>query len=160
MQVSNLFLGPAAHPKIRRKKASSPKSPFPEIKSEMGLRQLLPFLLFSSAHVTLSRASQGCQMVYIFADQNKTILIHFWGPWNGHFVYIIRPFGIFKAVWCNLLIFGRFCGHFVYIFPFWYVVPRKIWQPRKIWHPWTARRLVFYVDSDKLLLLRLKPTFS
>jgi hypothetical protein len=23
---------------------------------------------------------------------------------------------------------GIFCGHLVYIFQFWYVVPRKIWQ--------------------------------
>jgi hypothetical protein len=25
--------------------------------------------------------------------------------------------------------FGIFCGHFGIFFPFWYVVPRKIWQP-------------------------------
>jgi hypothetical protein len=30
--------------------------------------------------------------------------------------YILRPFGL-----C--------CGHFDILFPFWYVVPRKIWQP-------------------------------
>jgi hypothetical protein len=24
---------------------------------------------------------------------------------------------------------GTFCGHFVYFFPFWYALPRKIWQP-------------------------------
>jgi hypothetical protein len=27
--------------------------------------------------------------------------------------------------------FGTFCGHLVYVFPFWYVVQRKIWQPWK-----------------------------
>jgi hypothetical protein len=27
--------------------------------------------------------------------------------------------------------FVTFCDHLVYIFPFWYVVPRKIWQPYK-----------------------------
>jgi hypothetical protein len=25
--------------------------------------------------------------------------------------------------------FGLFCGHLVYFSPFWFVVPRKIWQP-------------------------------
>jgi hypothetical protein len=32
--------------------------------------------------------------------------------------------------------FGKFCifyGHLVYIYPFWYVVPRKIWQPRHVY---------------------------
>jgi hypothetical protein len=42
----------------------------------------------------------------------------------------------FKAVWSTLRTFGTFCGHLVYFmairkifFPFWYIVPRKIWQP-------------------------------
>jgi hypothetical protein len=40
---------------------------------------------------------------------------------NGHFVhftvfcYILWTFGIVVVIW--------------YIFPFWYFVPRKIWQP-------------------------------
>jgi hypothetical protein len=28
-----------------------------------------------------------------------------------------------------LLPFGTFCGHLVHFVPFWYFVPRKIWQP-------------------------------
>jgi hypothetical protein len=39
------------------------------------------------------------------------------------------------AIWYILQPFGKFCGHLVYLwlfgifFPFWYVLPRKIWQP-------------------------------
>jgi hypothetical protein len=42
---------------------------------------------------------------------------------NCHSVY-------FTAIWyaCILWPFGIFCGYLVYFFPFWYVVPRKIWQ--------------------------------
>jgi hypothetical protein len=43
----------------------------------------------------------------------------------------------FMVIWYILWSFGIFCGHLVYfmaiwyipIFPFWYVVPRKIWSP-------------------------------
>jgi hypothetical protein len=43
------------------------------------------------------------------------------GIFHVHLVYftvignILRPFGLF-------------CGHLLYFSPFWYVVPRKIWQ--------------------------------
>jgi hypothetical protein len=40
----------------------------------------------------------------------------------SHFVY-------FTAKWYILWLFGTFGGYLVYFFPFWYVVPRKIWQP-------------------------------
>jgi hypothetical protein len=39
---------------------------------------------------------------------------------------VFGPFDISKAMWCNLCPFGIFCGHLVYIFPFWYVLPRNI----------------------------------
>jgi hypothetical protein len=35
---------------------------------------------------------------------------------------IVRPIGIYNA---RLVYFGNL----VYLFPFWYFVPRKIWQP-------------------------------
>jgi hypothetical protein len=37
----------------------------------------------------------------------------------------------FWAIWSILLPFGIFCSNLVnFVFsPFWYVVPRKIWQP-------------------------------
>jgi hypothetical protein len=50
--------------------------------------------------------------------------------------------GNFMAIWNILWPFGIFCGHLVYFVtiwyisrafgtfsPFWYVIPRKIWQP-------------------------------
>jgi hypothetical protein len=33
------------------------------------------------------------------------------------------------AIWDILWPFGTFCIHLVHFFPFWYHVPRKIWQP-------------------------------
>jgi hypothetical protein len=42
---------------------------------------------------------------------------------------ILWTFGLFAVIWSILLTFGIFCGHFVNIFTFWYVVRRKIWQP-------------------------------
>jgi hypothetical protein len=48
---------------------------------------------------------QGCQLVY-FQTKNHN-LCKFWSLW---------PFGIF-------------CGHFGIFFPFWCIVPSKIWQP-------------------------------
>jgi hypothetical protein len=40
----------------------------------------------------------------------------------GHVVY-------FTAIWYILWTFGIICGKFGIFFPFWYVVPGKIWQP-------------------------------
>jgi hypothetical protein len=78
-------------------------------------------------------------LVYVTAIGN-----FFWPFW-----YILWSFSIFcghlvyfVVIWYILWSFGIFCGHLVYfvviwyilwlfgIFsPFWYVVPRKIWQP-------------------------------
>jgi hypothetical protein len=35
----------------------------------------------------------------------------------------------FTANWYILWTFGMFCGNLVYFPPFWYFVPRQIWQP-------------------------------
>jgi hypothetical protein len=40
----------------------------------------------------------------------------------GHLVY-------FTAFRVTSWTFGKFCGNLAYFPPFWYVVPRKIWQP-------------------------------
>jgi ABC-type spermidine/putrescine transport system permease subunit II len=37
----------------------------------------------------------------------------------------------FTAIGNSLGPVGIFCGHLVYISPFWYFVPRKIWQLRR-----------------------------
>jgi hypothetical protein len=65
---------------------------------------------------------------YIFRPK-ISILIYFWGLWEGQFWYILWPFCIFNAVWCTLWSFGIFCGPLVYISQFGHFVPRKIWQP-------------------------------
>jgi hypothetical protein len=44
------------------------------------------------------------------------------GIFYEHLVY-------FTAILTILWPFGIFCGHLVNFSPFWYVVPRKIWQP-------------------------------
>jgi hypothetical protein len=46
------------------------------------------------------------------------ILVYFMTIWS-----IFGPLEIFYGH------FGIFCGHLVYCPPFWYFVPRKIWQP-------------------------------
>jgi hypothetical protein len=47
-----------------------------------------------------------------------------------------KNIGIFYDHWVNFAATGSilwpffiFCGHLVYFSPFWYLVPRKIWQP-------------------------------
>jgi hypothetical protein len=35
----------------------------------------------------------------------------------------------FTDIWYTLWTYGIFCGNLVFFPPFWYVVPRKIWQP-------------------------------
>jgi hypothetical protein len=70
----------------------------------------------------------GCQMLY-FKTKNPIlgkflrvlkwkVLVYFMALCS-----ILRPFSIF----CGHLII--FHGYLVYFFPFWYLVPRKIWQP-------------------------------
>jgi hypothetical protein len=62
-------------------------------------------------------------------DMQWQMLVYLWsfGPFYDHLVY-------FVAIWYNLWTFGIF-------FPFWYVVPRKIWQPCSELHP-------FFIASD------------
>jgi hypothetical protein len=43
------------------------------------------------------------------------------GIFYDHLVY----FSTIENILCP---FGIFCGHLVYFYPFWYFVPRKIWQ--------------------------------
>jgi hypothetical protein len=44
------------------------------------------------------------------------------GIFYGHLKYLL-------ATWNISLPFGLFFGHLVCFSPFWYIVPRKIWQP-------------------------------
>jgi hypothetical protein len=44
------------------------------------------------------------------------------GMFYGHVVHF--------TVFCYILLtYGKVCGNLVYFIPFWYFVPRKIWQP-------------------------------
>jgi diadenosine tetraphosphatase ApaH/serine/threonine PP2A family protein phosphatase len=49
---------------------------------------------------------------------------------------ILLPFSIFVAIW-------YFCGHFGIPFPFWYVLPRKIWQTSAGGNPFAGGRQHF-----------------
>jgi hypothetical protein len=71
---------------------------------------------------------QGCQMVCFqtknpnFGEILEGLAMENLGIFYDHMVYftairnILRPFGIFY-------------DHLLYISPFWYFVPKKIWQP-------------------------------
>jgi hypothetical protein len=74
------------------------------------------------------RGDQGCQMVS-FKTKNPN-LGKFWRALD------LKMFTYFMAIWNSLQTFGDilwpfgiFCGNLVYFSPFWYFVPRKIWQP-------------------------------
>jgi hypothetical protein len=49
----------------------------------------------------------------------RMILVYFMNIWS-----ILQPFDT-GILWT----FGIFCGNLVLISPFWFIVPRKIWQP-------------------------------
>jgi hypothetical protein len=73
-----------------------------------------------------SQLEQGCQMV---SFQTKIpSWVNLGGPWNLKCWYILWPFGISYS---RLAIFGAIrecCDNLEYFSPFWYIVPRKIWQ--------------------------------
>jgi hypothetical protein len=96
--------------------------------------------------------NRGCQMAYF---QTKIpIWVNVGGSWNGSCQYpyfiafgsILRPFCIF---WGHLLYFM----FLVYSFPFWYVVPRKIWQP---WFELSWNGGATYVTMSKSILQKVK----
>jgi hypothetical protein len=68
---------------------------------------------------------QDCQMVYF---QNKNCN-------SGTFRRVLqwKMLVYFTAIWYILWTFGTFCIYLVHFSPFWYIVPRKIWQPG----PWS-----------------------
>jgi hypothetical protein len=85
-------------------------------------------LFFQTKNQTLGKFFEGLAM----EDAGN-----FMAPW-----YTLRPFGIFLVIWYIfghlvyfwsfgiLLVIWYIFGHLVCMFfPFWYVVPRKIWQP-------------------------------
>jgi hypothetical protein len=72
---------------------------------------------------------QGCQMV-CFRIKNPN-LGKFWRVLHRKMlVHFMDTCLVRFTVFCYILwTFGIVCGNLVYFFPFWYFVPRKIWQP-------------------------------
>jgi hypothetical protein len=66
-------------------------------------------------------------------------MVNFGESCSGRFLYSLWSFGHFWQ-------FGIFCGHLEYIFPFWNVEPRQIWQPCFI----PKYKLVVKINSLKL----------
>jgi hypothetical protein len=72
--------------------------------------------------------NQGCQMV-CFQTKNPN-LGKFWRVLQWKImVFFMDTWSIFTAFCYILWTFGIVRGNLVYYFPFWYFVPRKIWQP-------------------------------
>jgi hypothetical protein len=70
----------------------------------------------------------GCRVArwYIFRPK-IAILVNLGGSCNGRYFYIFVHLVYFDIVYGHVV--GIFCGNLVYFPPFWYIVPRKIWQP-------------------------------
>jgi hypothetical protein len=68
--------------------------------------------MWQKTRVRSSARKQGCQMVY-FQTKNPN-LGTFWRAWKVKCWYILRPWGIFKAIWYNLWPFGIVCDYWVY----------------------------------------------
>jgi hypothetical protein len=64
------------------------------------------------------------------------MLVYFMNIWS-----ILQPFGL---VYGNLV--KVFCGNLVYLFPFWYAVPRTIWQP------WPRLRICFAAGTAQVII--------
>jgi hypothetical protein len=70
--------------------------------------------------------SNSCQMVCF--KPKIQIWVNFGGSCNGRCRYILWTLGHFRSFCYILWTVGIVCGNLVF-FPFWYFVPRKIWQP-------------------------------
>jgi hypothetical protein len=84
----------------------------------------------------LKRRSGRVARWFLFKSKIQ-ICVNFRGSSNGGCWYILCPFGQFfghlayvMAIWYIFRPFNiHINGHLVYSPPFWYVMPRKIWQP-------------------------------
>jgi hypothetical protein len=67
---------------------------------------------------------------YIFVPK-LPIWVNFGGPWNGKCWHIFCPIGIFNGYLIYFRVIWYILWSFLYIYfpPFWYGLPRKIWQP-------------------------------
>jgi hypothetical protein len=71
---------------------------------------------------------QGCQMVYF---QTKYIILGkiLEGLRSENVDKFYAHWEYFRDIWNIIWPLVTFCVHLVNYFPFWYYVPRKIWQP-------------------------------
>jgi hypothetical protein len=91
----------------------------------------LPRKLFFGQYIlhSLGDAHQGCQM-FVFKPKIQ-IWVNFGGSCNGRWWCIFYGHLVHFTVFCYILsTFGIVRGNMYGIFfPFWYFVPRTIWQP-------------------------------
>jgi hypothetical protein len=105
---------------------------FPSGEISPDLVTLPPILIFGATLKKTwedARHDQGCQMV-CFQTKNAN-LDKFWRALQWKMlVYVFYGHLVHFTVLCYILLaFGKVRGKLVYFIPFWYFVPRKIWQP-------------------------------
>jgi hypothetical protein len=99
----------------------------------------------SSSEVIAVLAPTRVARWYIF-KQKIQIWVNIGGSCNGRCWYILRRLVYFTAI---LNILRPFCNTLVHFFPFWYFVPRKIWQPWHLHTTWKTRPLILAVKTDQ-----------
>jgi hypothetical protein len=95
--------------------------------------------ILSNLFVLINNYSQCSQMVY-FQNKNPN-LGKFWKVSQLKMLVFLWSFCLF----CYIMVILRpFCRHLVYFFPFWYVVPRKIWQ---LWFQRSFENIQYICDT-------------
>jgi hypothetical protein len=93
------------------------------------------WVIFGTFWVVFSRRNRvtlyfGVWVAKWFGFKPKIpIWVNFAGSCNRKSWYILCPFGQFYCYCKNVRAIWLFLGRMVYFSPFWYFVPRKIWQP-------------------------------
>jgi hypothetical protein len=106
--------------------------------------QVLPIFLFSIIPFSVTRLGKFSligrftyyfgRFFYYRSRQNILSYIYFprvarWYIFRQKFWRVLQwNVLVFMNSWFILWPFGIFCGNLVYLFPFWYFAPRKIWQ--------------------------------
>jgi hypothetical protein len=83
---------------------------------------------------------------YIFKPKIPT-WVNFGRSCNGRCWYFLWPFCLFYGQTLSGT-FDTFCGLLVHFFPFWYVVPKKIWQPCT--QLWQLKVILLGTSDDSL----------
>jgi hypothetical protein len=72
--------------------------------------------------------------------------VNFGGPWNAKVWYNLLTFGIYYGHLVYVMIIRKFSGYLVYFSPFWYIVSRNIWQP------WLASKMTHFETNPSELV--------